>query len=130
MTPQIIPSKSRFSGFASPLEIINPQLTYRRRIETAVHRYLARRKWTSIRRSYFTKWMRFGGVDPEPKTFTSNVSPEDLEGLTNKEKKQALAPKPYVAGEEVDEKGNLLWEVDFELVCKAFLYVIRAWAHD
>lgn len=92
-------------------------------METAIHRYMARRKWTSTKRNYLNKWMRFGGVDIEPKTYTSNVNPEQLEGLTNKEKKEAKAPKPYVAGEEFDDEGNPLWTVDFEAVCKAFLYV-------
>ena len=65
--------------------------------------------------------MNFGGIDARPHAYTNNVDPKELEGLTAKEKKQALAPKPYLAGEEMDEYGNSLWEVDFVGVAKSFL---------
>lgn len=91
-------------------------------MENAIQRYMARRKFNSTIRNIFLKWMHFGGVDALPKSFTSNIDPERLVGLTAKEKKEITTPKPYLPGEELDDHGEPKWIVDMEAVTKSFLY--------
>ena len=84
---------------------------------------MSRRKFDSKIRNYFYKWMSYGGIDVQPKSYTSNVDSSELEGMTAKEKKIATTPRPYVCGEEADEEGNFMWELDIEHVVKSFLSV-------
>ena len=91
-------------------------------MEHAIRAYIARRKFNSTVSNYFTKWMKFGGVDSRPHAHVANsADPDELIGLTNREKKIATAPRPDLAGEQMDENGEPLWTVDFEGVAKAFL---------
>ncbi|KAL9089729.1 MAG: hypothetical protein Q9159_002376 [Coniocarpon cinnabarinum] len=107
---------------AEEAEMYNEDNTFEERIEHAIRKYLSRRKFNSLISLYFTKWMRFGGVDAQPHPHVQNtIDQSELEGLTTKEKKVATVPKPYVAGEELDSHGNPLWEVDFEGVARSFL---------
>ena len=83
---------------------------------------MSRRKFKPNVRNIFGKWMSFGGIDVFPKAYTGNIDPEELQHMTAREKKEATTAKPSICGEEADEDGNPIWEVDFEAVTKAFLY--------
>lgn len=74
----------------------------------------------SFTKNVFTKWLMYGGVDISPAAFRGGLMPEELEGMTAKEKKAAVA-NVHVFASELDERGDPKWDVDFIGVARSFL---------
>lgn len=107
--------------FEEEKTLYNPGSDFALRIETAVARFKAGRKFHSEMKNIFDKWMRFGGVNTEPKQFTG-LDKKDLEGLSKQEKIDVTVT--VVVDEDkyfLDTRPDAGWAVDFEGVAKAFL---------
>lgn len=98
------------------LALTNPA----RRIETALQRYQARRRFDSRRRNIFDKWLTFGGIENGPKQFSGGTDQADLEGLS-KDEIASLTAKTWLSDDKFIEGDNAPWAVDFEGVAKGFL---------
>ncbi|KAJ9632491.1 hypothetical protein H2203_000896 [Taxawa tesnikishii (nom. ined.)] len=87
------------------------------RIETAIQRYCARRKFHQTNLQIFDRFLKFGGIDSGPKQFTGGLSKEDLE-TKDAEEIAIITARHYVAVDCLDEHN---YYVDFEEVAKGFL---------
>ncbi|KAF4555443.1 Argonaute siRNA chaperone (ARC) complex subunit Arb1-like protein [Elsinoe fawcettii] len=87
------------------------------RIETAIQRYSARRKFHTDTRRIFDLWMTYGGIDSGQKQFTGKLSKEDMEEMDADEIAAALATHRVASHVDYSEK----WVVDFPGVARGFL---------
>ncbi|EGE81665.2 hypothetical protein, variant [Blastomyces dermatitidis ER-3] len=88
-------------------------LPAKQRLETAIQRFQAKRSMDSDRRSVFTKYMSYGGVDVGPKMFEGN----DQRDLMDKDAEDILTATAQASVPE----NRVGWAVDFEAVAKGFL---------
>lgn len=85
------------------------------RIQTAVQRFCARRKFDSALKEVFDRYLAFGGVDAGPNMFGGATDP-DADELTAQEI-AALKTTKFLNRAVID--GDMV--VDFDAVLKAFL---------
>ena len=86
------------------------------RIEIAIQRFKQKRRMHEMYSKIFNKFMRFGGVDAEPRMY-QGVSKSEMKDMDAEEIAQALAIHK-VPWDRADEKQ---WSVDFYGVGAAFL---------
>lgn len=98
-------------------DMYSPDEPFADRIEIAIQRYRARRKFHQAYASHFTAWMKYGGIETGPRQFTGQLDESVFEGRTAGEKARILAE--FFAGEDKDDEEQ--WAVDFEGVAKAYL---------
>ena len=99
------------------LECYDPARAVHDRIEVAIQRYKARRKFHAQHAKAFNSWLKFGGVETSERTFNGGTNKDELAGMTAFEKAIELATHK-VGDEKGDEKQ---WVLDFEGVAKAYL---------
>lgn len=103
--------------FQEEQEIYASDIDFPNRIEIAIQRYQARRKFKQEHQQLFEAWMHFGGIETGPRQFTGKITPEDLEGKDAFEKARILAT--HFVGDDKDDDSK--WAVDFVAVAKGFL---------
>lgn len=96
----------------------DPDKHFVERIEIAIQRFKQKRKMHEMYANIFNKWMRFGGVESDPRMF-GGLSRKDMAGMDAEEIARATAIH-QVPWNRADEKE---WVVDFTGVGAAFLYV-------
>ncbi|MCJ1477684.1 hypothetical protein MMC13_006357 [Lambiella insularis] len=105
--------------FEEEKSIYDASITFSERIETAIQRYVARRKFDSVRKDLFDKYMSFGGIDSGPKMFGGGLDSQTLEESTAADIAKLTATN-YVGNEQVDPRSKD-YVVDFDGVLKGFL---------
>jgi hypothetical protein len=90
-----------------------------RRIETAVQRYRARRKFHQQTAQVFNKFMNYGGIESGPKMFGGS----DNTDLVDKDAAE-IAAMTAIHFVSQDVLNTDRWEVDFIGVAKGFLLVV------
>ncbi|TKA63134.1 hypothetical protein B0A49_09908 [Cryomyces minteri] len=98
------------------LDLYDSSLPFAERIETAIQRYRAKRKWHQEVANIFAKWMKYGGVDSGPKQFSGGLDVKYLEDRSTAEI-GTLTSIYYVSESKGDEEK---WAVDFEGIAKGF----------
>ena len=88
------------------------------RIETAISRYVSRRKFHQRTGYIFNKFMKYGGVESSQKQFTGGLEAKDLAERNAAE--IAAITALHRVSEDINEDEDK-WEVDFEAVAKGFL---------
>lgn len=101
--------------------LYDPDITFFSRIETAIQRYCARRKFHQANAHIFDAYLQFGGIDSGQKQFGGGISKKDLEDKDAAEI-AAITARHFVS-EDVQNEDEA--EVDFETLAKGFLYVSR-----
>ncbi|KAI9728239.1 MAG: hypothetical protein M1828_004700 [Chrysothrix sp. TS-e1954] len=89
------------------------------RIETALQRYQAKRKFSNRPRNVFDKWLRYGGVDAGQKMFSGGLDPAFVED-SSKAEIAAMTATTYL-GDDKQLDGQ--WTVAFDEVASSFLSV-------
>jgi hypothetical protein len=95
----------------------DPAVAPHDRIEIAIQRYKARRKFHTKHSNVFNSWLKFGGVEAGERRFTGGTNPDELAGISAAEKAITLAT--HHVGE--DKADDTRWVLDFEGVAKAYL---------
>lgn len=98
-------------------ECYNPDLPFALRIETAMQRYKARRKFHQENAHIFNHFLAFGGIETGPRQFTGGITKHDLEENTAQER--AAITAIYHVPERVLDKTK--WAVDFAGIAQGFL---------
>jgi len=99
--------------------LYDPSVSFATRIETAIQRYRARRKFHTETAQVFSEFLSFGGVDTAQKQFTERLSKADLADMDP-------ADVAAMTGTDVVREvvlNNDKWEVDFVGVAQGFLFV-------
>jgi hypothetical protein len=99
-------------------ELYGPALPAWERLEIAIQRYRAKRKFKPEQARLFDEWMRFGGVEKLPRQFTG-ISKEELQNMDAWHKSQVLSEHFIGEGKENPTK----WAIDFLGVAESFLSV-------
>ncbi|KAI9713022.1 MAG: hypothetical protein M1820_001007 [Bogoriella megaspora] len=97
-------------------ELYDPNFPFSDRIETAVQRFVARRKFHSDTNRIFNGWLKFGGINHGPRMFTGGFNRDDLEDMTADQIGEVKAM--HYCLDDVDNASK--WVVDFEGVAKAY----------
>ncbi|GAB7355094.1 hypothetical protein MBLNU459_g5677t1 [Dothideomycetes sp. NU459] len=105
------------AAFKEEQALYNRDISFETRIETAIQRYKARRKFHQRTQQIFNWFMKFGGIVSGPKQFGGGLSTQDLEDRDASEI-AAIKAEHYVLQDVMDKDE---WEVDFEGVAKGFL---------
>ena len=105
--------------YATNRNLYDPSISFATRIETAIQRYRARRKFHVETARIFSEFLSFGGIDSTQKQFTGRLTKADL---------AALEPEDVAAMTGIDVVreavlSNEKWEVDFVAVANGFLSV-------
>ncbi|GAM90197.1 hypothetical protein ANO11243_082380 [Dothideomycetidae sp. 11243] len=103
------------------LELYCGTIVFETRIETAIQRYVSRRKFHPDTRQVFDALMAYGGIDCRPRQFTGGLSKEDLESMDAAEIAAATATHFVASHVETSDK----WIVDFAGVARGFLSTER-----
>ena len=91
------------------------------RIEFAIQRYRARRKFDSTRENIFNKYLTLGGIDTSPKMFSGGI---DAKNLADHDARAIadMAAIDAVSRDKIDAgQPGAHWTVDFEGIAKCFL---------
>ncbi|KAK4988347.1 hypothetical protein LTR50_003979 [Elasticomyces elasticus] len=104
--------------YREELAIYDSSLPFTDRIETAVQRYVAKRKWHQENALIFNKYTMFCGFDSGRRDFTGGIAKQDLEDRTKDEIIQLTAR--HFLREDVKRDGTR-FVVDFAGVAKGFL---------
>ncbi|MCJ1318946.1 hypothetical protein MMC15_004278 [Xylographa vitiligo] len=99
--------------------IYDPSIAFSERIETAIQRYVARRKFDSERKDLFDKYMSYGGVDSGPKMFGGGLDQQTLEDSSAADIATMTATN-FVDFDKHDPRSSQ-YVVDFDGVLKGFL---------
>ncbi|MCJ1401971.1 hypothetical protein MMC11_005188 [Xylographa trunciseda] len=99
--------------------IYDPSITFSERIETAIQRYVAKRKFDSERKDLFDKYMTYGGVDSGPKMFGGGLDQHTLEDSSAADIATMTATN-FVDFDKHDPRSSQ-YVVDFDGVLKGFL---------
>lgn len=91
------------------------------RIQIAMQRYKSKRKFSAQKSDIWTKFIKFGGIETGPRTFTGRLSKEDMEDKTVAEISQLTATDFTREDQYELETTESKWVVDFEGVAKGFL---------
>ena len=89
-----------------------------RRIETAIQRFIAKRRFTSVFKHLFDKYLMHGGIEAGPKMF-GGLDPDALK-TKNAAEIAEMAATHYVDSNKVDAIDSI-HVVDFEGCLKSFL---------
>ncbi|TID25883.1 putative rna-binding protein lupus la protein [Venturia nashicola] len=100
------------------LDCYHPDRQIHDRLEVAIQRFKARRKFHTSHSTAFNAWLKFGGVETGDRKFNGKFDEkEKLEGMSAFDK--AIEFATHQVG---DDKGDpKLWVVDFVGVAEAFL---------
>jgi hypothetical protein len=98
------------------MEMYDPDKPFVERIEIAIQRFKQRRRMHEMYSKIFNKFMKFGGVDCEPRMFGA-LSQAEMKEMTAKEIARATATHHVPWDREERDK----WVVDFVGVGEAFL---------
>lgn len=98
-------------------ECYDPARAPHDRIEIAIQRYKARRKFPAEYNKPFNSWLKFGGVETGERRFLGKISPDELADMSSSEKAITYATH-HVGEDKADDKR---WVLDFEGVAKAYL---------
>jgi hypothetical protein len=107
-------------------DIYHPSRSFAERIEFAVQRYRARRKFDNLRKDIFDKYLSLGGIETGPKMFSGGF---DQRNIDDKDAEQ-IATMTATDAVDIDKQDGSKWKVDFEGVARAFLYVRPALRFD
>lgn len=108
---------------AEEAEMYDPSIPFAERIEVAIQRYKARRKFHQDMAHIWTMFVKFGGIRTGPKQFTGGLTKEDYEEHTAAEISRMTATE-HAGDDKWDLDGpEAKWMVDFEGVAKGFLCV-------
>ena len=102
--------------FNEEQRLYHPSKAVSERLQIAIQRYSARRKFDSWRKNIFDKYMAYGRCKSGPNPFTGGVDEKDP-NLTAADIAQMKAHHYFEEG--VEESSY----VDFDAVAKGFLYV-------
>ena len=102
--------------YAHERDIYDTQYAFSDRIEKAVQRYVARRKFHNDTRRIFDGWMKFGGIDARPR-IAGQLSREEMESMTAEDIGEIMAV--HFCHEDVADDTK--FTIDIEGVVKAFL---------
>lgn len=106
--------------FAKEQDLYHPNISFESRIETAISRFMAKRKFHQRTALIFTKFLKYGGIDCSPKQFSGGLDANDLQ---EKDAAQIAAMTAiHRVADDIITRGDK-WEVDFEGVARGFLYV-------
>jgi hypothetical protein len=94
----------------------DPDKPFVERIEIAIQRFKSKRRMHEMYAKVFNKFMKFGGVECEPRMF-GGLSKQDMKEMNSEEIARAQATH-HVPWDREDKKK---WEVDFLGVGEAFL---------
>ncbi|KAF2010079.1 hypothetical protein BU24DRAFT_496872 [Aaosphaeria arxii CBS 175.79] len=94
----------------------DPGKPFIERIELAIQRFKQKRRMHEIYAKVFAKWMKFGGVDNDPKIF-GGLSRQEMKSMNAEEIARATATY-VVPWDRTDESK---WDVDFLGVAEGFL---------
>ena len=100
--------------------LYEPAKPFTERIQTAIQRYSARRKFDEVRRHVWTKWLAYGGFDTGPKMFGGFGGIASIPVDATKEDIEAARATEFLQ-EDLLERGETDFVVDFEGVLKGFL---------
>ncbi|KAH7116067.1 Argonaute siRNA chaperone complex subunit Arb1-domain-containing protein [Dendryphion nanum] len=98
------------------LAMYDPDKHFLDRMELAIQRFKQKRRMHEMYAKIFNKWMRFGGVDSEPRMF-GGVSRQEMKDMTAEEIARSTATH-HIPWDRDDPKK---WSVDFVGVAEAFL---------
>ncbi|QDS73184.1 hypothetical protein FKW77_002434 [Venturia effusa] len=100
------------------LDCYHPDRPVHDRLEVAIQRYKARRKFHTSHTTLFNAWLKFGGVETGERKFNGKLDDkEKIEGMSAFDK--AIEFATHQVG---DDKGDPnLWVVDFQGVAEAYL---------
>lgn len=100
------------------LDCYHPDRQVHDRIEVAIQRFKARRKFHTSQSTVFNAWLKFGGVETGERKFNGKLDDkEKIEGMTAFDK--AIEFATHQVGE--DKGDPKLWVVDFVGVSEAYL---------
>ncbi|KAI5248592.1 hypothetical protein E4T43_01325 [Aureobasidium subglaciale] len=109
------------AAFKEEQSLYDSNITFATRIETAVQRYRAGRKFHQQTAQVFNKFMNYGGIECGPKMFGGSDN-KDLAEMDAAE----IAASTAVHFVSEDVMCSDRWEVDFVGVVKGFLQVMAA----
>ena len=95
------------------------------RIEIAIQRFKSRKRMHEMYSRIFNKFMKFGGVDSEPRMF-GGLSEQEMKSMTAEEITLARATHSV----KWDREDETKWVVDFSGVAEAFLCVSASTLHS
>lgn len=98
------------------MAMYDPDKPFIERIEVAIQRFKQKRRMHEMYAKIFNKWMKFGGVDCEPRMF-GGLSKEEMRNMNSEDIARAKATH-HVPWDREDTKK---WTVDFLGVGEAFL---------
>ena len=114
------PSPSKLHNTAYPkFHHSTPTNIFHSRIQTAIQRYSAKRRFDSRRKELFDKYLTYGGVDSGPKMFGGGMDVDTLESSNTREI-AALGAHNFVS-EDKEPSPESHYVVDFDGVLKGFL---------
>ncbi|KAF2744241.1 hypothetical protein M011DRAFT_409002 [Sporormia fimetaria CBS 119925] len=101
---------------ADELAMYDPEKALVERLEIAIQRFKQKRRMHEMYSKVFNKWMKFGGVENEPRMF-GGLSKQDLKEMSAEEIARATAIHqiPW------DREDTTKWTLDFVGVAEAFL---------
>lgn len=105
--------------YAVNQDLYDPSISFATRIETAIQRYRARRKFHVDTARIFSDFLSFGGIDSAPRQFTGRLTKADLQGMDAADI-AAMTGLHTVRDAVLDTQK---WEVDFVGVANGFLLV-------
>ena len=103
--------------YATERELYDPSISFASRIETAIQRYRARRKFHSDTAYVFGEFLRFGGIETGQKQFSGGIDKADIKDKSASEI-AAMAAVDLVSEAVLDGSK---WEVDFPAIAQGFL---------
>ena len=107
-------------------DLYHPSRGFAERIELAIQRYRARRKFDSHRKDIFDKYLSLGGIETGPKMFSGGV---DHKNVDDKDADH-IATMAATDAVNIDKQDSSKWKVDFEGIARAFLYVFPIPSHS
>lgn len=103
---------------ADNIDCYHPDRAIHDRLEVAIQRYKARRKFHNSHTIAFNSWLKFGGVETGERKFNGKLdNKEEFAGMSAFEK--AVQYATHQVGE--DKADDKQWTLDFVGVAKAFL---------
>lgn len=95
-------------------------------MDSAVARYMSKRKIHQLTLQIFSKFLTFGGFSSGPHQFTGGLTEKDMKEMELDKEQILLMKSPFAVSYAVidgidPEDGEVTWAVDFEGMAKAFL---------
>ncbi|KAF2148931.1 hypothetical protein K461DRAFT_232523 [Myriangium duriaei CBS 260.36] len=102
--------------YTTERELYDSDMAFETRIETAIQRYLSRRKFHPENKSIFELFLTYGGIDCRARQFTGGLSKEDIDSMDAAE--IAAAKANHFVASHVEQSED--WIVDFAGVARGF----------